>query len=254
MYLAEDRILCLEIYTRKKCKFNLEYLPDAQAQVDPITTLPRLLNQRKRWINGSWFALEYVLRHKGRVSESDHGCWDKMWFHFNMFHAEIMRIIAFVSVSLFFVTMHLMVLEFSQTTLKNYFMESYSITEEELVLNKIFNGFFSIRSVINSFTKVVDFLFVVCLGIMIFRSLTIHRQDTRSKRSFNTISTWLGVFGLFAIILVFVNFYQAVFNNQSDLINLDGIFTQRTFIYLLIAIVGAHIIITLTAFSLRAYY
>lgn len=177
-----------------------------------------------------------------------------MWFHFNMFHAEIMRIVAFISVALFFVTMHLMVLEFSQTTLKNYFMESYSITEQELVLNKIFYGFFSIRSVINSFTKVIDFFFVVCIGILVYRSLTIKKQDTRTKRSFNTISTWLGFYGIFSIILIFTNFYEAVFNNRSDLIALDGFFTQRTFIYLLIAIVGAHVIIIITAFSLRTYY
>lgn len=68
MYLAEDRILCLEIYTKKKNKFNLEYLPDSYAYVDPVTTLPKLLSQRKRWINGSWFALDYVLKNKGRVS------------------------------------------------------------------------------------------------------------------------------------------------------------------------------------------
>lgn len=216
--------------------------------------MPKLLNQRKRWINGSWFALEYVLKHKDRVNESEHGCWDKLWFHLNMFHAEVMRIVAFVSVALFFVTMHLMVMEFAQTTLKNYFMESYSITEEQLVLNKIFYGFFSIRSVINSFTKVVDFLYIVCLAILVYRSLTIKRQDTPTKRSFNTISTWLGIFGLFSIIIIFVNFYQAVVNKQSNLINLDGFFTQRTFIYLLIAIVGTHIIIILTAFSLSTYY
>ena len=42
--------------------FKLQYLPDASGWVDPIKTLPGLLGQRKRWINGSFFAFEKVRR------------------------------------------------------------------------------------------------------------------------------------------------------------------------------------------------
>lgn len=121
----------------------------------------------------------------------------------------------------------------------------------------MFTDFFSIRSVINSFTKVFDFLYICSVGILVYRSMTIHKQDTKAKRSFNTLSTWFGIFGIFTTVLIFVNFFQAILNNQSDLVNirgLEGIFTQQTFIYLLIVIVGTHIIIVLTAMSLRTYF
>ncbi len=36
--------------------YNMAFLPDAYAWVDPIKTLHALLGQRKRWINGSFFA------------------------------------------------------------------------------------------------------------------------------------------------------------------------------------------------------
>ena len=42
-YLAEDRILCLKIYSRKNKKYYLAYLPDAYAEVDPITNLINLM-------------------------------------------------------------------------------------------------------------------------------------------------------------------------------------------------------------------
>ena len=100
----------------------------------------------------------------------------------------------------------------------------------------------------------MDFLYIVCIGIVIYKSLTLKKQDMLAKRSFNTISTWFGVFGLFSIILIFINFYQAMFNERSDLIKEDGIFTQQTFIYLLIGIVGAHFLIVLSAFDLYTYY
>lgn len=100
-------------------------------------------------------------------------------------------------------------------------------------------------------------MFISCISILVYRSLTLRRQDTTAKRSFNTISFWLGILGLFSLILVFVNFYQAVFNNQSNLAllrGLNGLFTQQTFIYLLIAIVGAHAIAILTALNCKTYF
>lgn len=136
-------------------------------------------------------------------------------------------------------------------------MQSYNIDESQLIYAKVLSDFFSIRSVINSFTKVFDFIYICCLGILVYRSLTIRRQDTVAKKSFNTISTWFGVFGIIAMVLIFVNFYQALFRGESDLANLrglNGLFTQKTFIYLLIAIVGTHAVVVLTAFSFRTYF
>ena len=59
MYLAEDRVLCLKIYARPLKRYFLKYIPDAYTIVDPVTNLSRLMGQRRRWINGSWFALTY---------------------------------------------------------------------------------------------------------------------------------------------------------------------------------------------------
>jgi cellulose synthase/poly-beta-1,6-N-acetylglucosamine synthase-like glycosyltransferase len=57
IYLAEDRVLSIGIH---KKGYDMAYLPDARANVDPIPTVHGLLGQRKRWINGSYFAFEKV--------------------------------------------------------------------------------------------------------------------------------------------------------------------------------------------------
>jgi chitin synthase len=101
---------------------------------------------------------------------------------------------------------------------------------------------------------VIDFLYIVCLGILVYHSLTIRKQTPSSKRTFNTIASWLGILGLFFIVLIFINFYQALFTPSSNLIVDDGIFTQQTFIYLLIGIVGAHVIVVLSALNCYTYY
>lgn len=59
VYLAEDRTLCMGIH---KNNFDLAFLPDSYAWVDPMKTLHGLLGQRKRWINGSFFAFSKVKR------------------------------------------------------------------------------------------------------------------------------------------------------------------------------------------------
>ena len=41
-------------------RYNLDYLPDAYSTVDAEKTLSALMGQRKRWINGSYFAFEKV--------------------------------------------------------------------------------------------------------------------------------------------------------------------------------------------------
>lgn len=57
IYLAEDRILCMAIH---KKGYDMAFLPDANATIDPIPTVHGLLGHRKRWINGSYFAFEKV--------------------------------------------------------------------------------------------------------------------------------------------------------------------------------------------------
>ena len=57
MYLAEDRTLCLGIH---EAGYDLSFLPDVHARVDPISTLEDLLGQRKRWVNGSNFSFLHL--------------------------------------------------------------------------------------------------------------------------------------------------------------------------------------------------
>lgn len=56
MYLAEDRILCFEIVTKKREAWILRYVKSAKAATDVPTTVPEFISQRRRWLNGSLFA------------------------------------------------------------------------------------------------------------------------------------------------------------------------------------------------------
>lgn len=94
MYLAEDRIMCLGIHS---LGYDLAYLPDAESSVDPVTSLTRMMGQRRRWINGSWFAFEYVFRNRSRRTSC--------LFLFQLLYYWLVQRLTFITVSLFYITM-----------------------------------------------------------------------------------------------------------------------------------------------------
>ena len=62
-YLAEDRVMCLEIMIKKDARYELTYVMDAKAYTDAPPSLAVLLKQRRRWINGSLFGTYHVINH-----------------------------------------------------------------------------------------------------------------------------------------------------------------------------------------------
>jgi len=56
MFLAEDRVLCHELLAKRGRGWGLRYYAEAVAETDVPTSILALLKQRRRWINGTWFA------------------------------------------------------------------------------------------------------------------------------------------------------------------------------------------------------
>jgi chitin synthase len=103
MYLAEDRIMCLELYACKQKRYYQKYIPNSDVRVDPVKNIPTLLAQRRRWNNGGWFALKYVFKHYTRVHESSHTFIEKIGFYSSLGYAYVMRYMAYYSIAIFFV-------------------------------------------------------------------------------------------------------------------------------------------------------
>ena len=74
MYLAEDRVMCLEILRKYSSKWLLRYVPGAIALTDPPHSIIGLIKQRRRWTNGSLFASWYVIDHLTMITRSGHSC------------------------------------------------------------------------------------------------------------------------------------------------------------------------------------
>lgn len=61
-YLAEDRIMCLQIYIKEHERYTLTYVPDAKALTDAPPSLMVLIKQRRRWMNGALFGTAKVIQ------------------------------------------------------------------------------------------------------------------------------------------------------------------------------------------------
>jgi chitin synthase len=73
MYLAEDRILCFELVAKNQRGWLLQYVHNAFGETDVPSQLPEFISQRRRWLNGSFFAGLYGLRHFPKIWQSSHG-------------------------------------------------------------------------------------------------------------------------------------------------------------------------------------
>ena len=112
MYLAEDRIWWLEILARDG-NWSIGYLPSAVWLTDPPITFASLLKQRRRWYNGSVFALYYVLKNFPKLiccwKQRRRSIWSTLLLGFLYVYMLISSFIQFASIgsiyALFSITM-----------------------------------------------------------------------------------------------------------------------------------------------------
>ena len=102
MYLAEDRIMCLEIIVKKDERYILNYIPGCKALTDAPSTLRQLIKQRRRWINGSVFASYHVFWNMCRVTQRKGRCCRKLGFFILYIYMLINMLISFVIVGLYY--------------------------------------------------------------------------------------------------------------------------------------------------------
>jgi chitin synthase len=86
MYLAEDRILCFELVSKRKSSWVLHYVKSAYAETDVPNDIIELIRQRRRWLNGSFFAGLYAICHTSSIWRSHHTGWKKFVLLIEMFY------------------------------------------------------------------------------------------------------------------------------------------------------------------------
>jgi chitin synthase len=94
MYLAEDRILCFELVSKAKCAWILQYVKGSTGETDVPEHMAEFISQRRRWLNGSFFAAVYALVHFYKIWRSEHSFLRKIMFHIEFLYHIISMIFA----------------------------------------------------------------------------------------------------------------------------------------------------------------
>ncbi|KAL2168984.1 hypothetical protein VTG60DRAFT_6557 [Thermothelomyces hinnuleus] len=106
MYLAEDRILCWELVAKRGERWVLKYVKGCTGETDVPDTVPEFVSQRRRWLNGAFFAAVYSLVHFKQIWVTDHTLTRKILLHIEFVYQFIQLIFTYLSLANFYLTFY----------------------------------------------------------------------------------------------------------------------------------------------------
>ncbi|KAF9015746.1 glycosyltransferase family 2 protein [Cyathus striatus] len=138
MYLAEDRILCFEIVTKKREGWVLKYVKSAKASTDVPASVPEFISQRRRWLNGSLFASIHATVFFWRIWPSGQNFFRKIVLQFEFIYNAVQLLFTWTSLANFYLAFYFLVSSATSTTSKdafNFLAEGAGVAVFEVFLN-----------------------------------------------------------------------------------------------------------------------
>ncbi|KAL8382588.1 hypothetical protein RB595_006392 [Gaeumannomyces hyphopodioides] len=106
MYLAEDRILCWELVAKRDERWVLKYVKGCTGETDVPDTVPEFISQRRRWLNGAFFAAIYSLVHFRQIWATDHTIARKVLLHIEFIYQLLNVLFTYFSLANFYLTFY----------------------------------------------------------------------------------------------------------------------------------------------------
>lgn len=106
MYLAEDRILCWELVAKRSERWVLKYVKSCTGETDVPDSVPEFISQRRRWLNGAFFAAVYSLVHFRQVWGTDHTVARKVLLHIEFVYQFIQLLFTYFSLANYYLAFY----------------------------------------------------------------------------------------------------------------------------------------------------
>ncbi|USW53926.1 Putative chitin synthase, nucleotide-diphospho-sugar transferase [Septoria linicola] len=216
MYLAEDRILCWELVSKKNCSWILQYVKSATGETDVPTEMADFILQRRRWLNGSFFAAVYALSHFYQIWRSHHSFLRKFFFCIEFVYQAVNMLFAWFAIGNFFLVFRILTSSLSEKAL---------LGTAGLVLSVIFEWLY---------LAVLVTCFVLALG---------NRPQGNNRYYMMQVYFWAIIMAylLFASVFITVKSIQAqIALNQG--FNLAMLFTNKLFFTLIISMASTWVL------------
>ncbi|KAI8082981.1 chitin synthase 1 [Halteromyces radiatus] len=222
MYLAEDRILCYELVAKKHANWVLHYVSGAYGETDVPSSVPEFLSQRRRWLNGSFFAGVYALFHWGKIFKTDHSTGRKFLLLIELIYLSIQWLFSWFALGNFFLSFYILTRSLSTMESPPFSQKAASIIHTILVyIYGILLVTLFLLSLGNrpqgskgAYTAIILF-FAILMGYVMFASVWIAYQGVRSAT--NNPDTSLLSNGSFRDIVVSVAATYAIYLVSSIL-------------------------------------
>jgi chitin synthase len=141
MYLAEDRILCFELVSKRDESWVLTYVQSATGKTDVPDQMSGLVKQRRRWLNGSFFAAVYALTHFYQIFRSRHTMGRKIMFLVEFLFQFVNMIFAWFALGNFFLVFQILTTSLGQAELLGRPGEIISVAVEWVYLGSLVTCF-----------------------------------------------------------------------------------------------------------------
>lgn len=215
MYLAEDRVLCWELVAKRNENWVLKFVRQATGETDVPDSIPEFLSQRRRWINGAFFAALYSLRNARQIWSTDHSYLRKFFLQIEFGYQFVSLLFSFFSLSNFYLTF--------------YFLTGSLINNEALG-----RGGFWIFTIFNYICVcTLASLFIVSIG----------NRPQASRNLFKALILSLTICALYALI---VGFYFVIntLTTSSD----KTVGSEYVFVSIVVSLLSTYGLYTLMSF------
>ncbi|KAF4125387.1 chitin synthase [Geosmithia morbida] len=106
MYLAEDRILCWELVNKRNERWVLKYVKGCKGETDVPDTIPEFISQRRRWLNGAFFAAVYSIVQFRQILGTDHTLARKVLLMMEEVYQTLQLLFTYFSLANFYLTFY----------------------------------------------------------------------------------------------------------------------------------------------------
>jgi cellulose synthase/poly-beta-1,6-N-acetylglucosamine synthase-like glycosyltransferase len=161
--------------------------------VDPIKSTHALFGQRKRWINGSFFAFEKVKREIARGNRCE------FCLHIQIAFLSFMNMLAFVAPALFMFTVSVAMQAFRADVLTKFFADIIPYNSE----------------IYNAFVLVMNFIYALLwLGFILY-SIHMNNKNPKFISYIYATSTIMGIFSLVVMVVLTVDIIRGLIGDSS---------------------------------------
>ncbi|RAL13653.1 chitin synthase class II [Aspergillus homomorphus CBS 101889] len=106
MYLAEDRILCWELVAKREERWVLRFVKSAVGETDVPDTIPEFISQRRRWLNGAFFAAVYSIVNGKQLWKTDHSLVRKILLQIESFYQFMQLLFTYFGLANFYLVFY----------------------------------------------------------------------------------------------------------------------------------------------------